>query len=209
MLKPLSLFLLLGCLLTASQTRVLSAPSERLNPLPAQSITLYIGTYTKHPEGGILATLFNPQTGELAPARTLAVTPNPSFLAASPDGRFLYAVNEWGQVAGQNEGGLSAFQIEPATGQLSPLGAVAMGGTLCHLTVDATGKWLLATAYNAGTVSTWSLRTDGSIGPHAPRWCNTVGTARTRIVKALLMPITLCCRQTIAARSSPIWAPTK
>lgn len=132
--------------------------------LPAQTCLLYIGTYSQHPQGGIYGARFDPRTGEVSRPQTLTATPNPSFLAASPDGRFLFAVNESGHVAGENKGGLSAFRIDPAAG-LSPLNAIAEGGTLCHLSVDATGKWLLVAAYSAGTVSTWPVEADGNIGP--------------------------------------------
>lgn len=138
-----------------------------MQPLPVQAWPLYIGTYSQHPQGGIYGARFDPQTGELSRPQTLASTPNPSFLAASPDGRFLFAVNEWGQVAGEDKGGLSAFRLNFATAGLSPLSAIAEGGTLCHLSVDATGKWLLVAAYSAGTASTWPIQADGTIGPRA------------------------------------------
>jgi 6-phosphogluconolactonase len=127
-------------------------------------MTLYIGTYTQTSKGGIYAASFDEQSGELGAVQGVAATPNPSFLAASPDGRFLYAVNEWGQLAGEDEGGLSSFQISRAQDELAVLNEIALGGTLCHLTVDTTGKWLLAAAYDAGTVSIWPLQADGSIG---------------------------------------------
>ena len=123
-----------------------------------------MGTYTQSAQQGICGAPFDLETGELGPARTLTAISNPSFLSISPDGECLYAVNEWGRVAVENMGGLSAFRIDQTSGELSSLGAVAQGGILCHLTVDATERWLLVCAYGAGTVSTWQILPDGSIG---------------------------------------------
>ncbi len=166
--KHLSLLGLLGCLLGTAKANDLPHEAEKIAP-PASTelITLYIGTYTQSPQQGICVAYFNAQTGEVSPAQIAARTANPSFLAASPDGRFLYAVNESGQVAGKNQGGLSAFRIEPDTYQLTPINSLSVGGTLCHLTIDSTGKWLLAAAYSEGTVSTWPLQADGSISKRA------------------------------------------
>ena len=124
--------------------------------------TLIIGTYTESAQQGICGASFDLESGELGPVRTLAATSNPSFLVAS--GGCLYAVNEWGRVAGEDVGGLSTFRIDKTSGELSPLSAIAQGGVLCHLMVDATGRWLFVCAYGAGTVSTWQILPDGSIG---------------------------------------------
>lgn len=60
---------------------------------------------------------------------------------------------------------LTAFRIDPATGALSPFGAsVAIRARPIHMTVDASGKWLL-TAYNIpSTMSVHPLGPDGAIG---------------------------------------------
>ncbi len=160
-MKHLLVLLILSCLIGSSRGDALTG--DKTN----DELMLYIGTYTHHAEGGICGATFNAQTGELGPAQTLVSTPNPSFLAASADGRFLYAVNESGRVAGEDKGGLSAFQIDSATRRLVPLNTVSQSGTLCHLSLDASGKWLLAAAYSAGAVSTWKISGNGHIGSRA------------------------------------------
>ncbi|RYX81988.1 lactonase family protein [bacterium] len=168
MFKYLSKLLLLGCLAGASRADDLANQTKpTVQYLPANHMTLYIGTYTRNANEGICVSYFNPENGELSAPQTAVAVANPAFLAASSDGRFLYAVNEWGQVAGENKGGISAFRIEPGTNQLTALNSFAFGGNLCHLTMDATGKWLLAAAYSAGSISTWPIQEDGSIGPRA------------------------------------------
>jgi 6-phosphogluconolactonase len=60
---------------------------------------------------------------------------------------------------------LTAFRMDPATGALSPFGTpVAIRARPIHITVDASGTWLL-TAYNIpSTMSVHPLGPDGSIG---------------------------------------------
>lgn len=188
-MKRLLLLVLLICL---SNRRGGAAPetTPAMTNLPSD-LALYIGTYTQRAEGGVCGARFNAQTGELSALGLLATTPNPSFLSLAPDGRTLYAANEWGAVAGANTGGLSLFRIEaPLTAvphgggaphdrgappgvaalpRLVPLASLAVGGGLCHLTTDATGKWLLAAAYGGGTVSVWPVLPDGRLGPLAAR----------------------------------------
>src|SRR5579863_1433669 len=87
----------------------------------------YVGTYTE--EGskskGIYAYRYDGATGEITALGLAAETTNPSFVAMSPNGRFLYAVNEVGNYKGPNSGGVSAFAIDHLTGKLTFLNEVA------------------------------------------------------------------------------------
>jgi 6-phosphogluconolactonase len=60
---------------------------------------------------------------------------------------------------------LSAFRIDPASGALSPFGPpVAIRARPIHISVDASGRWLL-TAYNLpSTMSVHAIGLDGAIG---------------------------------------------
>src|SRR5438045_920839 len=74
----------------------------------------YVGTYTEDgtKSKGIYAYRFDAGTKQIASLGLAAETTNPSFVAASPDGHFLYAVNEVGKYNGPNSGGVSAFSID-------------------------------------------------------------------------------------------------
>src|ERR1700722_17897945 len=91
---------------------------------------VYVGTYTG--EGtkskGIYAFRYDAATGQVAPLGLAAETTNPSFLAAHPNGKFLYAVNEVGDYKGPNSGGVSAFSIDRATGKLTFLNELPSRG---------------------------------------------------------------------------------
>ncbi len=127
--------------------------------LLAADRTAYIGTYTK-PEGskGIYMVRLNEATGQLSSPVLAAESNNPSFLAISKSGKFLYAVNEI------NNGDVSAFAIEPG-GKLSPLNKVkSKGDAPCHLNIDSTGKWLAVANYSSGTAAILPISKDGKLG---------------------------------------------
>jgi 6-phosphogluconolactonase len=54
----------------------------------------FVGTYTGKGSQGIYAFRFEPESGKATPLGLAAKTENPSFLAADPNGQFLYAMNE-------------------------------------------------------------------------------------------------------------------
>src|SRR5262245_20029637 len=81
--------------------------------LPASAMIaqtlVFVGTYTGAKSKGIYAFLMNPQTGALTPLGLVAEITNPTFLAISPNKKFLYAINEVG--SGSKAGGVTAFAI--------------------------------------------------------------------------------------------------
>src|SRR5215472_11747215 len=89
---------------------------------------VYVGTYTKPQKSkGIYAYRFQPAGGKLTPLGLAADTPSPSFLAVHPNQHFLYAANE------VNNGTVSAFAIDTATGKLKLLNTVSSKGSgPCH-----------------------------------------------------------------------------
>lgn len=124
---------------------------------------LLIGTYTQrlpHVDGhaeGLLAARFDGSavTGVAVAARM----PNPSWVALSPDGRTVYAVEETGP-----DGGIRAFARE-VDGTLRSLGRASSGGEApAHLAVHPSGRFLLTGTYVGGTVSVFALAADGSLG---------------------------------------------
>lgn len=140
----------------AAMTGLDAAPAE------GQYIA-YVGTYTNQrptPKSkGIYAYRFDAKTGKFTSIGLAAETSSPSFLAVHPNHKFLYAVNEG------NQGTVSAFAIDAATGMLKALNSVSSkGGGPCHLSLDKTGKWLFAANYNTGSVASFAVNADGSLG---------------------------------------------
>lgn len=125
---------------------------------------LYVGTYTGPNSKGIYAFRYDASRLALEPLGVVGEMPRPSFLAISPDRRFLYAVSELGN-NGKSEGFVYAFAIESATGKLVPLNRQPSGGGgACHLVVNKSGKFLLVANYGSGSAVSFPLKPDGSIG---------------------------------------------
>lgn len=139
--------------------------AEEAEKPPAKGYWAFIGTYTTGKSKGIYRFAFDPGTGKLAGGELVAQTKEPSFLAVSPDNRFLFAVNEVDNFAGRKSGAVSAFALDPATGTLKFLNQQPTGGAHpCHLVVDKSGKHVLAANYTGGSVCVLPIGPDGRLG---------------------------------------------
>ena len=129
------------------------------------SISVYIGTYTGEKSKGIYLSHFDTSSGKLTPPELAAETKSPSFLAIHPNKRFLYAVGEVSEFNGKKAGAVSAFEIETKDGHLRLLNQQPSGGTgPCHLSVDKTGKCVLAANYGSGSIAAFPIGADGKLG---------------------------------------------
>jgi 6-phosphogluconolactonase len=130
---------------------------------------VYVGTYTtKRDSKGIYVYRFDPATGKLAPAGLAAESADPSFVAIHPNGKYLYAVNETDSFGGQKSGAASGFAMDAKSGALKLLNQVATrGGAPCHVSLDKSGKFLLVANYGGGSVASFPVREDGSLGDAA------------------------------------------
>ncbi len=131
---------------------------------------LYVGTYTggNGPDRsrGIYLLDLDTRSGELTPPRLAAESTDPSFLAIHPNGEFLYAANESGAILGRNDGGVSAFAIDPTTGKLTPLNQqLSAGSGPCYLVVDRQGKYVLVANYGSGSFACLPIDRDGKLRP--------------------------------------------
>ena len=134
----------------------------------AETLRVFVGTYTGGSSEGIYSFGFDNRSGEVTGRILAAKSENPSFLVASPNGRFLYAVNETDRWKGQTGGYLTAFAIEGTKGSLRELNQQsAGGGAPCHLTVDASGRCVLAANYMGGSTVVLPVDGDGSLKPRS------------------------------------------
>ena len=132
----------------------------------AEKYWVYIGTYTGKTSRGIYKVDFDLPGMKIGQPELAAEVRNPSFLALHPSREFLYAVGELQEFEGKRVGAVSAFAIEPGTGRLQLLNQQPSGGTgPCHLTVDASGRWLVVANYGGGTVAVLEIAPDGQLKP--------------------------------------------
>ena len=148
-----------------------SAPHPAKHPAPPKTFHLYIGTFTTptapngHPDGappskGIYLSHFNAQSGTLSAPSLAAEVANSSFLALSPNQRFLYAISETNP-----EAFVSAYAINPHTGQLRLLNRLPTGGEgTAFVSLDKTGKNVLLANYGSSSVTVIQTNADGSLG---------------------------------------------
>ena len=123
----------------------------------------YVASQAPDATKGIYAYRFSPKTGRLTSIGRVAELFDASFLAIDPHHRVLYVASEADEAPGSN-GFLSSYAIDPRSGALKLLNKAEMGGGPCHLSVDKTGKILLVANYGNGTVASFALNPDGSIG---------------------------------------------
>ncbi len=139
---------------------------------PARNYLVYWGTYTaggaRYGTGlskGIYVSRLDTTTGQLTPPQLAAEAANPSYLAVHPNRKLLYAVNEHIEMDGKTPGEVSAFSINAASGQLTLLNRVSSrGGMPCHLAVDASGRALGVANWATGSLASFPVRPDGSLG---------------------------------------------
>ncbi|HEY6502950.1 MAG TPA: lactonase family protein, partial [Chitinophagaceae bacterium] len=129
----------------------------------SQENYLIAGTYTGGKSEGIYVYKFNSSDGSYKEVSHVH-TSNPSYVAISPDQKYVYAVLE---NAGNNgKGGeISAFSFDKTTGRLAHINQQPTGGDHpCYVEIDKTGKWVVAGNYSSGSLSVLPVNADGSLG---------------------------------------------
>lgn len=86
---------------------------------------------------------------------------NPSYLALSRDGRFLYTVHG-------DESEVSAFAVDGATGRLRFLNRQStQGKNPVHLALDASGRFLVVANHIGASLAVLPVNADGTLAPLA------------------------------------------
>jgi 6-phosphogluconolactonase len=144
-----------------------SGTSGKLSGAKARFV--YVGTYTfpgTAPGGfhqsqakGIYVFRMNPNDGGLTLLQIVENIPNPSYLALHPTLPRLYSVNE------MTAGAVSAFALNQTNGMLTFINMeLTHGQDTTHLSVHASGQYLLAASYTSGNFQVFRIKGDGSIG---------------------------------------------
>ncbi len=155
-------------LLVVAAAALSASAQEKTKPPAPKRYLAYIGTYTEKTKSkGIYAFRFDDTSGKLSSIGVAAETPNPSFLALHPNGKYLYAVNELAKFNGEESGAVSAFSIDRKSGKLKLLNQVSSRGAgPCHISLDKTAKYVFVANYDSGTVAVFPVQSDGQLGKY-------------------------------------------
>ena len=131
----------------------------------AKDFYVFFGTYTSASCKGVYVSRLDAATGKLSAPELAVETPSPCFLAVSPDEKNLYAVNSVSNFKGEKAGAVSAFAIDKASGHLTLLNQKSSTGSgPCYVSMDPGADVLLIANYAGGSVKSFRLNRDGSIG---------------------------------------------
>ncbi len=153
-----------------------------------QHFYLFIGTYTSGKSKGIYVYDFDASNGTAKALGTVA-SKDPSYLAISRDGKYLYAVNEG------PAGKVSAFSFNPEKATLSPLNQQSSGGAdPCYVSVSKTGQWVMVANYSGGSLAALPVHDDGSLDPlsqliqHSGKGTDTVRQEKAHVHSVVFSP---------------------
>lgn len=173
-LRNAFIFFILGILIVACHSRKSNSTAtstDSLNMKNDSSLFLFVGTYTnidtplEAKSTGIYIYRMNMHTGALTPYAASPATSNPSYLCIHPNKEYVYAVNENGGPGASDMGGVSAFRLNPGSLQMRMLNSVSsMGKFPCHISVDASGKFVMVANYGSGNFALYRIKEDGSLG---------------------------------------------
>lgn len=147
---------------------------------------LFIGTYTQeeaHVDGkgeGVYVYEMSKQTGALRYLSTSDAMISPSYLAVHENGKWVYAVNEYN--GGLDEfATVTALEYNPQDHSLNYLNEVgSMGQYPCYLSIDNTGKFVMAANYVGGSVVLFPITEDGMLQNYTSYKKHTGSSAHPR-----------------------------
>lgn len=131
----------------------------------ANELLVFISAFASGEDGAIHACQLDVVTGELKEVHRTTDVEHPFFMALSPNKQFLYSIHAPGQFGGEAHEQIAAYELVGRTGQLKLLNRQsALGAASCYLDVDATGKTVLVANYSTGSVASFPVGEDGSLG---------------------------------------------
>ncbi len=119
------------------------------------AVDLYVGTYTGEGSEGIYRLQFHPKSGELSGLELIAKTSNPSYLALSDSGKYLFSVSE-------DESGRLAAWSWGEDGKLKQVSEVSTYGKHpCHL--DIVDGLVAVANYSSGNGGVFTFSENGNL----------------------------------------------
>jgi 6-phosphogluconolactonase len=125
----------------------------------AQKFNMLVGTYTSPGKSeGVYVYEFDSQTGK-ATYKNKGVVGSPSYIAVSPDNKYVYSVSE------DQSANVNAMSFDSKTGELKLLNSVKSGSRgPTYVSVDPSGKYAFAANYGGGTLTAVPIESNGFLG---------------------------------------------
>ena len=165
MIKKLSYLLLIAFVAascTMKKTDKTDNDTSNDSILSMGDMYMLVGTYTSS-EGskGIYVYKFNTDTGKSDSVSMVEVA-NPSYIAISPDEKFVYSVGE----NGKDNSYAHSFSFDKNNGQLKLINSQSThGSSPAYITLDPQGNNVITANYGGGSISQFNLNTDGTLTP--------------------------------------------
>jgi len=123
---------------------------------------IFVTSCTSGENAGITAFTLDTGSGRLEQINRYTDIDSPFYLALSPDRSRLYSTHEGDMPS------VISFDIDRSSGVLSKINERSTEGTTpCYVDVDRTGKVLVFANYSSGSVGSFPIRDDGSLGAMA------------------------------------------
>ena len=131
----------------------------------ANNHILLASGYAAADQPGIHAFNFDSSQGTLTLLGSFTGIANPSFLAVHPNRHWLFAVSETSHTVDGLQGAVWAFRLEHDPFQFHLINQQSTKGDWpCHLRIDNTGKWLIASNYGSGNAALFPIEANGALG---------------------------------------------
>lgn len=148
---------------TLSSTVQIALAAKQPTILKNTPLFAYVGSRTtrerKAHGDGISVYKVDTATGDLTLVQLVRDLINPSFLALSKSGEYLYTVHG-------DESDISAFKVDKLTGKLTFLNQQStQGKNPVHLAIDPSGKYIVVSNHIGGSLAVLPLTSDGKLQP--------------------------------------------
>jgi len=130
-----------------------------------QKELIYVGTFSENGSEGIYVFDFDRKANRYNLLQTIVSKESPSFIAVSPDGKFLVSVNREGLENREQWGSVSLFEIDQSSGRLTHLqDQFSYGDSPCHVSFHPSGKFVFISHYRGGNFVVLPILGNGKFG---------------------------------------------